>query len=345
MKFEPPSDFNNYGVAVAAGNLDNAYYDDVIVGSSGHDNDNNGLPGDGVAYVYKSPFASGADISTANYTLYPSSNSSGQLGKSLAVGNIDSDAYQDVVAGEPAYIASGCGGRFQFYKGVNLASGSGNRFPNATVTAPSSGCGGTAGQFGAAIAVGKLNSDAYLDVIVGAPTKGVSNGAALVFLANTGGSGLTTGASPDVTISNQQNGERFGTSVAIADLTNDNIGDAIVGGPFYDTGGGTLTGRVYWFNNPLVDQTVDATWTGAENAERFGQSLAVGKFGNDARQQVAIGAYLWDKNSGNPIDNDGRVVVAAVPEAPMFMLIAVLLLVILAGRRTGTRTSRCRHAR
>ncbi|HEV8595567.1 MAG TPA: hypothetical protein VGR51_08575, partial [Thermoplasmata archaeon] len=192
-------------------------------------------------------------------------------------------------------------------------SGSGNRSPNATVTAPSSGCGPAVWQFGFSLAVGRVNGDAYADVLVGAPTKNTDDGVANLYLASS--SGLTTGASADVTLASQSNHERFGMSVAIGDLAGDGTGDAIVGAPFYDIGSSTLAGRVYWFNNPVGDQTADATFSGSQNSERFGQALAVGKFTNDGRSQLAIGAYLWDKNANNNGDNDGRVVVAAVPEA------------------------------
>ena len=308
VKFEPPSDFNGFGIAVAAGNVDNAYYDDALIGSPGHTNQN---LGDGVVYLYKGPFASGADITSANYTLYPSSNSTGQLGKSVAVGKIDSDAYADIVAGEPIYNTNA--GRIQFYKGSNFVSDSGSRNPDATINAPSGG--GSSSQFGAAVALGGLNGDSYADVLVGAPTRNTNNGAAFIYLANGDGSGLSGGASPSYTLASQASGERLGISVAITDWENDGTGDAFVGAYLAPGNGGSPSsaGRMYWFDNPTGDQTVDDTIYGTAANERLGQSLAVGKFANDTFVLLAVGAPNWPKSG---TQTDGRVIVATIPEAP-----------------------------
>ena len=102
-----------------------------------------------------------------------------------------------------------------------------------------------------------------------------------------------------MTLTNQSSGEQFGGSVLIADFDGDGTAGAIVGAALA-AGGGTNRGRVYWLDNPLGDRTADATFTGGQNTERFGFSLAAGKFGNDARIVLAIGAYLWDKNPANP---------------------------------------------
>lgn len=322
VNFPPPSGPKNFGWSVAAGNIDDASYDDVLVSEPGHDNDG-GLPtADGVVYVYRSPF--GSVESSADVTLFPSSNASGQFGQSLAVAKIDSDAYADVVAGEPVFSSNG--GRLHFFKGVGLATYSGNRFPNATITAPPAG---GAGQFGKSVAAGKLNGDAYADILVGAPTKNSNDGNAYGYLANSDGSGLSSGASASVTLGSQSAGEQFGSAVLIADFSDDGTADAIVGA-YNAAGGGTSRGRVYWFDDPLIDQTVDATLSGEQDSERFGWSLATAKFGNDARTQIAIGAYLW--NDGSETDS-GRVVVAAVPESPLLVGLAMTIVLAASLRR------------
>jgi len=63
--------------------------------------------------------------------------------------------------------------------------------------------------------------------------------------------------------------------------------------------------------------------------------------GNDPRTIVAIGAYLWDKNSGNPSDNDGRVVVSSIPEGPVLaVLFVAVVLPTGLGRGRARRRSR-----
>ena len=283
-----------------------------------------------------SPFS--AAETSSDYRLVPSSNGGGQLGLSLAVGKVDSDAYPDVVVGEPKYQNGGGDGRLQFYKGSHFTSGSGDVTPDATIGAPSGG--GNTGNFGISVAVGLLDGDAYSDVLVGAPFKFSNDGRAYIFPANGDGSGLTTGASPSVTLVSQSSAERFGTAVLIADWSDDGTNDAIVGAP-QAAAGGTNRGSVYWFDDPLVNQGVDETLSGAQNNEFYGRVLAAGKFSNDPRTVLAIGAYLWDKNPANTGDNDGRVVVAMVPEYPE-VLTAVVLFLAIAGSRRRVRRARAR---
>jgi monothiol glutaredoxin len=190
---------------------------------------------------------------------------------------------------------------------------------DATIDAPSAG---GSGQFGFAVAVGKLNGDAYDDLLVGAPNKFSADGRAYVFPANSDGSGLTTGASPTVTLTNQAATERFGYSVLIADWSDDGTNGVVIGAPTAPAGG-TNRGSAYWFNDPLNNQVVDETVSGLQDTEWLARSLAGGRFSNDAYTVVAIGAYLW--NDGADADS-GRVVVATVPEPLTALLVPALAL-------------------
>jgi len=319
-----PSTPANFGYAVAAGNLDNANYDDVLIGEDGRDNDDP-PPGsnDGTVYVYMSPF--GATESTSDYKLLPSTNAAGHLGRAIAVGKVDSDAYPDVVVGEPWYSSND--GRVQFYQGSHFTSGSGNVMPDATLSSQSSG-----EVFGTALSVGHLNGDSYADVVVGAPLGTSGNGAVYVYAANSDGSGLTTGASPTVTIPNQSSGENFGSAVLVVDFDDDGTPGVFVGAPLADTGG-TDRGAAYWFDAPLSDQTVDETINGNQNSETLGRSLSGGRFSSNPGTIVAIGSTSWDDGADA---NSGRVLVANIPEFPP-ALVAVAIVLVLGGRSVERR--------
>ena len=69
---------------------------------------------------------------------------------------------------------------------------------------------------------------------------------------------------------------------------------------------------------------------------------AAGEFANDPRTVLAIGAYLWDKNPANPNDNDGRVVVASIPEGPTLVFLFLALVLPLVARRARARARRSR---
>jgi hypothetical protein len=81
--------------------------------------------------------------------------------------------------GEPLFNITHDDGRAQFYKGISFVSGSGNRSPNATLSAVASNK-----KFGTAVSAGKLNGDAFEDVALGAPGNATISGAVYLFTAN-----------------------------------------------------------------------------------------------------------------------------------------------------------------
>lgn len=316
VAFVPPSTPGNFGYAVAAGDLDNANSDDVLIGEPGRDLDSNSSQ-DGVVYVYLSPFS--ASETSSDYRLVPTANDGGNLGRSIAVGKIDSDAYADVVVGEP--FVSTNRGRFSFWDGSRFTSGSGDLSPDATINGTSSG-----DRFGWSISVGPVNGDAYADVAVGAYTRNTNTGAAYIFLANSNGTGLTSGATPDVSIAGETSGDQFGYSVLLFDFDSDGTAGLFVGAPLADAGGSDR-GKAYWYDAPLSDTTVDETISGTQNLERLGWALGGGKFSSDTLAVVAIGAYLWD--DGSDADS-GRVLAATIPEPASALLGGMLIIGLVA---------------
>jgi len=310
-----------FGESVAAGNVDGAFYDDLIVGAPGKTNV--GI-NDGAAYVYLSPFAS--VVTSANFTLLPPTNSTGFFGNSIATGLIDSDTKYDVIIGEPTYLSDL--GRVSLFKGSNLSSGSGYRMPNANVSGKQVG-----ERFGWAVAVGKLNSDSYEDVAVGAPFNGASgskNGLVYLYLASA--SGLTTNQAPSADVKNQSSGERFGTAVLIGPIMGANQYNLAVGAPLA-AAGGTLRGSVYVLDQPLSSSTPVKTQSGDYTNENMGYGLAGGKFANDDYYRVAIGAPKYPVGS---FPSAGRVVILYyIPEFgdTVFIVVTILGLGIVVGRR------------
>ena len=321
VSFTPPAAPKRFGHAVAAGNLDNANYDDVLIGEPGRDLSSpaDGAA-DGVVYVYMSPFS--ASETASDYRLVPSSGQpypGGQLGKSLAVGKTDSDAYADIVVGEPNAISNK--GRIQWFKGSHFTSGSGDVTSDATIDGVSAG-----DLFGSSVSVGKVNGDAYADVAVGAPFRSTSTGAAYTFLASSDGTGLSSSATPDATFAGEATSDQFGWSVLLVDFDDDGTAGLAVGANFA-AGGGTRRGKFYWYDDPINDGTADETLTGSQTDERFGQSLAAGRFASDPRTVLVIGAYRWDDTAA---DDDGRAVVAQVPE-PAELLVGAVVLIGIGG--------------
>ncbi len=145
--------------------------------------------------------------------------------------------------------------------------------------------------FGYNVSSGKLNNDAYSDIVVGAP----GNDKCYVFYGPV--SGDISASSADVTLSGGGNTD-FGWDVGVADVTGDGLDDVLVGAPGYNSD----QGRVYIYHasgtrRGLGDATADVTITGASTGDRFGFSVSgAGDVNNADNEDIIIGAYLNDNN-------------------------------------------------
>ena len=155
----------NFGWSVAsAGNVNNTYHDDIIVGAK---NFTNGQTGEGAAFIWHSAEAglSPNPGTGSNMARRLEGNvASAQFGCSVAGGNVNGDAFSDVAVGAPLY------GNPQANEGkVFVYHGSTSGIPaNANWSMESNQAGA---QFGFSVALQDLNysPDQIADLIVGAP--------------------------------------------------------------------------------------------------------------------------------------------------------------------------------
>ena len=320
-----PVSAESFGRVFAVGNFDGSSGADLVIGRPFFPS---ATTPNGRGYLFFSPFSSYEP--TADLLLAPFNDTKGRFGWSMATGKIDSDTKDDLIVGEIT-VTSGANtfGRISLFKGSSL-TGSGTKTPDTVIFHTTVGS-----QFGSSVAVGKLNGDAYADVMVGAPALSGSNGAAYLFLAKADGTGLNPNQTATVTLSNQASGEKFGSSSLILDYFGDGTGDAVAGAEAYNSN----QGRVYVFNNPLSDQTVDETLTGQGSGatpEQFGHVLAGGKKASDTRFVLVVGGPYWDDTGET---DAGRVVVATlIPEFSDAIAVAGLsLFLIVLVRRRGRR--------
>ncbi|MFQ5909963.1 MAG: hypothetical protein ACE5IJ_04485 [Thermoplasmata archaeon] len=294
-----------FGEDLAVCNVDNSNNDDVIISAPGQ-------TGGGNVHIYLSPLS--ATESTPDDDLAPLNNSNGRFGSSVACGKIDNDDYYDIVVGEPeADIMGGTNksGRVSFFKGSNIDFVSGDDTPDSVLEYRQ-----VNETLGSDVDVGLIDSDSYEDIVVGAEYNdqgGTNNGRAYIYLANSGGSGITNNTSPDVEIAGQSTGERFGFSVYAGDIMGTSAGDVAIGAP-YANETGTSMGTVYVFEDPVNDNsTYDNKTTGSQDNELYGRGIDAGEFINDDIVVLAVGAPYWD-DGGEA--NEGRVVVTLIPEFP-----------------------------
>lgn len=227
---------DKFGQALAIGNVVGDSHADLVVGAPGEAPGTD--PVSGAIYVIPGS-STGKGTGFAHSQEYGmGANEAGDaFGSSLAVGNVDKDAYADVVVGIPGESP-----------GTDPQSGSVGVFPGGSTDLASgfvinedgTGETQTAGdKYGTAVAAGDVDGDGYADVLIGAPGKayGGATGAGAVYLF-TGGprdSGSTRSIhhgrriGQNDLVGTNESGDAFGAAVVLADLTGDGKADGVIG--------------------------------------------------------------------------------------------------------------------
>ncbi len=274
MDGENPGTDNNFGESVSgAGNVNGDAFDDVIVGASDYPDDAD----KGRAYIYfgANPMNK---FPTPDIT-FTGENDDDEFGTSVSgAGNVNGDAFDDVIIGASDYPNNGDIGRAYIFYGGNSM----DLTPDVIMD------GETADdEFGSTVScAGNVNGDGYDDVIVAAPLyqSGQDRGRAYVFF---GGNPMDSTA--DVIMDGELSDNWLGFSVSGAgNLNGDAFKDVIVGAPGYND----FTGRAYvYYGGSPMDNTVDVIMDGENVGDGFGRSVsAAGNVNGDSFDDVIVGA-------------------------------------------------------
>ena len=276
--------------AIGRGDLTGDGVNDLILGADSWDG---GATNGGALYLY----AGGAlSTGTASGPVIQGSLEAGQLGASIAVGDIDADGYDDLLAGLPG-MPNGDdipGGVVAFLGPLSASMSTDVETADISLV-------GAADDDEAGISLawlGDTNADGYGDFIIGAHYVGNDAGAAYLVLGP-----VTTGtfaefASTAVTLSAAASEDLAGRQVeAAGDVDGDGYQDVLVTSPFNDSGASDA-GAAYVFYGPITASAslgaADVVLTGEADSDSFGWSAAGLDSDGDGNSDIAVGAYRND---------------------------------------------------
>lgn len=248
---------------------------------------------------------------------------------SIAVGDVNGDSFADLVLGDPAadveegarldagkvYVIYGRAGLEQTY---DLAKS----HADIVVTGARPG-----DMLGSSVAVGDVNGDGRLDLLIGAagadgpdglPERRRDAGAVYIIYGRPTPNKLIDifDGDQDVTIHGETPGDRFGASATTGDLNGDGIADVIVGatdadGPRKERAN---AGQVYLFFGStslprtidLARRSADMTVFGRNSTDQLGSVIVSAEVNGDGFDDLVIAAHQAD-GPGNGRNNAGEV--------------------------------------
>ncbi|MDB4544881.1 hypothetical protein N9Z83_02955, partial [Akkermansiaceae bacterium] len=243
------------------------------------------------------------------------------MGKSLAVGDFDKNGCDDLAVGCPRVTVNGksfAGAVLIYYGNEGGLSPSADRIDQGDFSAAVE----SNDLFGLCLATGRFGGGAYDDLVIGSPGEDENRGA--VFVVRGGAFGLNN-SQKDILMGDDLGlesaaGDRFGSAIAVGNITGSIYEELIVGAPNAKALG-TLAnwGNIYVVpgivsglsSNEEDINVYSAQASGEAFAEdvRFGSSFAIGDFWGDGEPfDLAVGApgsnvrgrvYIGQGGNGN----------------------------------------------
>jgi len=299
-----PGDF--FGAAVAITDINNDGLLDLVIGAPGTDF---AAANAGSVYVFLNqggPNYFPTSAAGANRRI-DGNQAFAEFGSFVATADLNGDGLADLAVGAPLFDvgpAPDAGAIFTFF---NL--GAPNFFVNSAASANQTIFGAVTDEgFGVNILPVDINSDGFIDLVVGSPLHSpgltlLSAGAVYIFLNNGLGAFPTSITTASQRITGSQAGMQLGACIDVADLGGDGDLDLIAGAPTFSPDGATDQGALFIFfnsgsatppffgaNSDLAERRID----GENPDDFFGQSCHIANMDQTNGPDILVGATRFD---------------------------------------------------
>jgi len=273
---------DRFGHVKPMGDVNGDGYDDIAVGSLGYDNDR------GRVYMYYG----GPHMNEEADIVFDGEAEKSRFGRSIAVGDINNDGYEDVFV--YAYHYNNLTGRIYLYYGGNPM----DTVPDKIFDGEQEG-----EQFGRCLyhqnKIEDVDGDSYGDILISSRNWNKTQGRAYLYY---GGPGTGMDTIPDVIFTGDSLGDDFGVCAALFDIDHDCYADVLIGARKWP--GGAMQGCVslYWGGKrETFDNVPDVVFMGEADASSTfgGDCVVVGHINDDPYGDIIVAAYDYYKLRGH----------------------------------------------